>query len=419
MKVKIVSKRNDDFFKAKKPWSETKDALLGCYLKPYFAKIKNLKKPICYIDGFAGKGKFDDGKDGSPRIALKALDHSFENFNTSTKPIVNSYFIDVNYADDLRENLSDFNQYNVHIIDGTFEKYIEKILSQNQNCSIFLYIDPYGIKALNADNLIYYAGRFKSIELLINFNSYGFFRDACRILNVKIKDKTIDNIVENLEEYDNTPIDSEDTLTKIIGTNHWVNTILKYKEGNINGGEAETEISYFFCNRLKNGYKYVLNMPIRRKDELGTKYRLVHCCNHPDGCVLMADNMYKRSLEHRDERHGGQLSFLEFTVDDKAIDDSEIEKKLKFEIPENNMHLNNILANFYTNNGVLCDVKKLISFLKNFEKNGEIIVIRYPDITKKGTPRSFWSEKNGTKGQTLLIKKEVSDENDREKVTSL
>ena len=52
-----MSKRNDDFFTNKKKWSETKDTLLGCYLKPYFEKIKYRKNPICYIDAFAGKGK--------------------------------------------------------------------------------------------------------------------------------------------------------------------------------------------------------------------------------------------------------------------------------------------------------------------------------------------------------------------------
>lgn len=30
-----MAKKNDDFFKVKKPWSEVKDELLGCYLKPY------------------------------------------------------------------------------------------------------------------------------------------------------------------------------------------------------------------------------------------------------------------------------------------------------------------------------------------------------------------------------------------------
>ncbi|MBO8426246.1 MAG: three-Cys-motif partner protein TcmP [Firmicutes bacterium] len=100
-----MTKRNDDFFKSKKPWSETKDALLGCYLKPYFEKIKTLKTPICYIDGFAGKGKFDDGKDGSPRIALQVIRESIVGSNPFSKPIVNFYFVDLNYEDELKKNL--------------------------------------------------------------------------------------------------------------------------------------------------------------------------------------------------------------------------------------------------------------------------------------------------------------------------
>ncbi len=77
--------------------------MTACYLKPYFEKIKKVKKPICYIDGFAGKGKFDDGKDGSPRIALNIINQSFEGFDTPNKPIVKCYFIDLNYASELEK----------------------------------------------------------------------------------------------------------------------------------------------------------------------------------------------------------------------------------------------------------------------------------------------------------------------------
>ena len=34
-----MAKKNDDFFVEKKPWSKVKDELLGCYLKPYVAKM--------------------------------------------------------------------------------------------------------------------------------------------------------------------------------------------------------------------------------------------------------------------------------------------------------------------------------------------------------------------------------------------
>ena len=59
-----MPKDNRDFFKTKKIWSEVKDELLGCYLVPYFNKILSMGNPILYVDCFAGKGKFDDGKNG-------------------------------------------------------------------------------------------------------------------------------------------------------------------------------------------------------------------------------------------------------------------------------------------------------------------------------------------------------------------
>ena len=50
-----MTKRNDDFFREKKAWSKVKDELLECYLTPYIAKILTTKKPLVYVDCFAGK----------------------------------------------------------------------------------------------------------------------------------------------------------------------------------------------------------------------------------------------------------------------------------------------------------------------------------------------------------------------------
>lgn len=66
-----MSKDNSDFFKKKNSWSTIKDELLKCYLAPYFQKVLMTKKPIFYVDCFAGQGKFEDGSNGSPLIALE------------------------------------------------------------------------------------------------------------------------------------------------------------------------------------------------------------------------------------------------------------------------------------------------------------------------------------------------------------
>ncbi len=67
--------RNIEFFVKKREWSVVKDALLQCYLAPYFTKILRTGRPLVYVDCFAGEGRFDDGNVGSPIIALDIFQH--------------------------------------------------------------------------------------------------------------------------------------------------------------------------------------------------------------------------------------------------------------------------------------------------------------------------------------------------------
>ena len=105
-----MSKDNRDFFKQKKIWSEVKDELLGCYLVPYFNKILSMRNPILYVDCFAGKGKFDDGKNGSPLTALDSLDKSIAQYRSAhpcgVTPQICMNFIELNHANDLKVNLA-------------------------------------------------------------------------------------------------------------------------------------------------------------------------------------------------------------------------------------------------------------------------------------------------------------------------
>lgn len=64
--------RNSRFFDDKHPWSETKDALLGNFLTPFFMKVYNASRDgIIYVDAFAGPGRFKDGTIGFPLLAIE------------------------------------------------------------------------------------------------------------------------------------------------------------------------------------------------------------------------------------------------------------------------------------------------------------------------------------------------------------
>ena len=144
-----MSKSNKDFFSEKKDWSTIKDSLLLGYLPEYFSKVLFTNKPILYIDCFAGKGKFEDGQDGSPRFALLARRRALIQSHAYFKKI-DTIFIEANYSTELKRNISDFEiDGNIAVLDGKYEEEIENILNTSHGKNIFLYIDPYGVKSLS------------------------------------------------------------------------------------------------------------------------------------------------------------------------------------------------------------------------------------------------------------------------------
>ncbi len=399
-----MSKKNDDFFKEKKPWSEVKDQLLGCYFKPYVLKILHTRKPLEYIDCFAGKGKFDDGKPGSPLIALDLIEECL----TTTKiasPQIRATFIDLNYADDLRINLKGYQS--VNIVSGKYEDHILGLLRGSRNRNVFLYIDPYGIKALRCSLFDSFAiAPFNSIELLINLNSFGFIREACNAMGIQLQmdDPTL---FDDLVEYDPTKLTATDKsvqdLNEIAGGNYWQAIIMDYKAGRINGYEAEERFAEQYCQRLSQSYAYVLNMPLRIKQGQRPKYRMVHATNHPDGCLLMVDNICSRWEAWQDVQSGGQFTLFQEDVNNQSVDEDVIRQKVEDHYSQffEYTSLNESMAQFFMKYGPICKTKDIRDALKDLEGHGKLQVLRDPAVTGTGRPSKFMEEKTNKQKVSL------------------
>jgi three-Cys-motif partner protein len=380
------------FFGIKKNWSVIKDELLRCYLKPYVAKILHTGRPLIYVDCFAGKGKFEDGNDGSPLIALKTIEDCLNNTKSSNQD-VQTFFIEKNYASELNANLSGYQ--NVRVVGGAYEKNITSILENRQGSNAFLYIDPYGVMDLNFnlfENDI--SQSLYSIELLINMNSFGFIREACRATSVTF---TTPEIFDDLVEYEPVLLQPSQqsiiNLTRVAGGDYWRGIIEDYKSKSINAYEAEQQFSQSYCKRLGESYRYVLNMPIRLKRGQQPKYRMIHATNHADGCVLMYENMSKRWQLLEDMQTAGQASLFDQSVENIFIDKQQIASDLKKHVQKYRQEtpINDVKAAFLTEYGVLCSPAKLTSFLQKMEKSGTVLIRREPSTTPGGKPATFFS----------------------------
>ena len=418
-----MSKRNKDFFKVKKDWSRVKDTLLATYLPVYFSKVIHTGKPIAYIDCFAGKGKFDNGEDGSPRIALRERKIAIERSRYDAARI-DMYFIDPVYADDLRANVSDFDSSDehgtIHVVKSTYEKAVPEILSELGDVNVFLYIDPFGIKYLGNRIIADACKNFKgNVEVLLNLNSFGFIREACRITGTSYRGENID-LEEQEEEAIGKSADAEHILTAIAGGDYWKRIMEEYRTDDAPTPQpslnAEKAFSSGYRQNLSTAgggsFRYVLDIPIRIKTGGQAKYRMVYATNHPDGCIKMADNMMHRADElYTEVQSAGQMSL--FNVDtnqDITVPESFLVPRILDVMghiagcPKTHplgVHLHSLIADFFCEHGIVCNAKSIIEALQKMETAGKIEVVRNPPRTKHGAPSKFWSE---DKGKSVIIR---------------
>ncbi|MDD4083142.1 MAG: three-Cys-motif partner protein TcmP [Sphaerochaetaceae bacterium] len=413
------------FFEEPKPqWSFVKDDLLRCYLRGYASKIFFTRKPVVYIDGFAGTGLFEaktvapridiQSEDipscwGSPLIALKTLELSVKQSKVSN-PKFYPIFIEKKYYAQLKASInnSQFSELNSEIINGDFQNEISDILKKingkSKNFNLFCYIDPFGIRDLNMDLFKKLKdSSFNTLELLINFNSFGFFRAACALIKVKIREQEIvldnDSLDNSIEEYHSAP---EQLFNDIMQCSDWYNIIIDYKNGNITGYQAEEEISELYKKQLMKEIpiKYVLDIPIRFNELKHPKYRMIYATMSKDGVMLMADVMRVREeILFRCNSKGEEECLL---FEKKDMEDSKPAIDAFMEILEdgNERSFKELFVEFYIRFGLIpftrCD------FLKEVEKTGKIVIRRFPDKTKTGKPKKFYTESSTNK---IYIKK--------------
>lgn len=282
---------SDNFFEKKRDWSKYKDFILDYYLTPYLEKVKNLRKPIVIVDCCAGPGRFDDGYDGSPLIITKHV-KALHNRNIDIRGL----FLEKRkkFFNRLQANIAQFSEYaEAKHID--YRGYLDNIRSMAANSTIFLYVDPYGIKELPFSELsdIYKAinKHNSSVEVLLNFNSPAFVR--CSLVALKMDTKGFD-LEAGDSFFDETVFNVEgmtiDQMNVIAGGDYWKGIV---SDSSLSFFEKEQKIVESYMKQMNEYFLMVCNYPVRQKYGQLPKYRLIYGTRHEDGILLMNNTMYK------------------------------------------------------------------------------------------------------------------------------
>ncbi len=379
---------NDEFFDIKKDWSTIKDRLLRSYLMPYFTKILATKKPVRYIDCFAGAGRFKDGTLGSPLIAYEAAVEALE-ISKNNDNVLKLYFIEKD-KNNFKSLVSNFENKNNNIIgdffNDSFETTIVDIVNRFGNVNLFLYIDPYGVISLNKSILEKLnLQKLNTVELFINFNANGLFRTCCLALKKHLpKDIHFSGCDDFVED---KMIGSDGLINRINGILdgvEWQEIVSEKYSQSINYKIVEEELLHLYKKFLNKYFEYVIPIPIKMNSDI-CKYYMVYATNHPDGAVLMGSTMCNAKAINSNIYYPDSL----FSFEDL---DPEITRANLIELLKeySGIHLNKLIGFYYDKYGLSCNVKDV---LKQMEGDGKILVTRYPAFFKNTNKKSkSWTE---------------------------
>jgi three-Cys-motif partner protein len=268
-----------------KIWSQIKHEILKRYLRLFISKLAGAAKrfpslggKIYYIDGFAGQGKYDDGREGSAYLAAD-LAANATGIMAGVLQCINVESDAATFTN-LEKHTAVFVERGcVQNIKNEFEDALDQILTIIGGNIAFFFIDPLGAKGAGLPQLEKIGAKQRGkTEVLLRF-------DDIRI------SRTIGNIVGLEAKLDDRSQKAAQSLTNLVKGMADEKTIeAALKEGKV---ERQELLTAFIKLVVKDRrlFRFGLSYPITNPLTEGHHYFLVHFCNHEDGYIHMAHFM--------------------------------------------------------------------------------------------------------------------------------
>jgi len=320
--------QTEEFFSDLKDWSARKLSIIEKYIGGFSRILGSKHKEVYYVDGFAGRGVYDNGEKGSPVLAAE-VSQAFQQSNTS----FTLRCINVEKDHDNFVNLSAETKRFVGLVknlEGSFEKNVDDILSQISGHPAVFFIDDFGIKGTGWESVEKVVARKDSTDIWIRFDYKtvlrlaGFYESKAKDAHGKLN-----------------------TLQNLFGS-----TDNKHLQTRLEGGTAEERINNavaLYIEQLEKTFikfgkrgGFSASYPIISVD--GTKkYHLVFACSHKKAATLASNivNSIEETFQHEKEEYkefqSGQMSLFSSEVTEKQVLEDKV-KKLKdaiLKLPKN------------------------------------------------------------------------------------
>ncbi|MCD1257641.1 three-Cys-motif partner protein TcmP [Paenibacillus athensensis] len=280
--------KNKSHFDKKDIQTHLKHILLEDYLKNWSqvfanASIGSKIKRVNFVDGFAGRGYFDDGNIGSPQIAMNRL-LNFQNFlqneyGNDLKFNIYNVEYDSGYFQELN-NIKNQSRLSHQIKNylGKFEDHLDTLITSTKGSPSLYFIDPFGYKGVLMENMQKIIEQ-PSHEILINVMSYSIVRNVTIQSNEKelCKFFGVDTLPPDIPEY--LKLASKDPSSS---KQHFGNLL-----------KLEDNIIEFYKKQIKKGQPgtYTLSKRIHSQINNNIYFHLVFVTRNRKGLIEMKKSM--------------------------------------------------------------------------------------------------------------------------------
>lgn len=255
--------------------TRAKHQILEKYLAAWFAILSKFNGRVLYIDGFAGRGRYDDGSEGSPQLALRTLvNHPILKQRTSCEFLFLYIEKNTDNAEALTAELQALEDSGIipdnvkwSVVNTSFDDEMKRLCDQletqgKNRAPTFAFIDPFGYTRFPM-TLLAQLAKSPNTELFINF-MVGF--------------------VQRFLERDG----QEDAIEKLFGMS--VDQVLEGMPATDKRIEQLVEV-YMHSLRENTGLQHLQRFYMINKTGNVT-YAMVHATNHPLGVKRMKAAMW-------------------------------------------------------------------------------------------------------------------------------
>ena len=268
------------------PHTVGKHEVLRKYLDAWLPIVAHSPTNVMtFVDGFAGPGRYSDGEEGSPLIALKALDEHADKAVIAQK--IKMMFVEADSdryyelaanTEGYRNNLP---QVAVTLRRGEFDDVANLLLDQAEKGEVelgpsFFMIDPCGAKGVRFETIKRILS-YRSTEIYLTF-MYSYFNEW----------KSQEAMARHVDG--------------LYGTKEW-RDLAEISDST----ERKSELVRLFIDQLKSaGAKYVLNFDLFRHQN-DFVYSIFFATQSPKGCDVMKEAMWKVDPSGGFSFRGGRL----------------------------------------------------------------------------------------------------------------